>query len=174
MNKNVLIFGGIAILGVGAYLYFKPKATVTTGATGAGLTGTGTTGTSTTGTGTAMPPAGTVFTTPEEVEAITVKISSARDLTKTICDLKKQYKITEDEMNDFMNITGWGANVASSANSSLGAINNVTFGGNSTTAITLLGQARARKEAVKTVADSIKQLKELGYKEQDCKMVKIA
>ena len=166
MNKNVLIFGGIAILGVGAYLYFKPKATVTTGATGAGLTGTGTTGTSTTGTGTVMPPAGTVFTTPEEVEAITVKISSARDLTKTICDLKKQYKITEDEMNDFMNFTSWSANVASSVNSSLGS----SIG----TAQSLAQTAIARKKAVETVSDSIKQLKELGYKEQDCKMVKIA
>ena len=173
MNKNVLIFGGIAILGVGAYLYFKPKATVTTGATGAGLTGTGTTGTSTTGTGTAMPPAGTVFTTPEEVEAITVKISSARDLTKTICDLKKQYKITEDEMNDFMNITGFGASVTSGIQSSLGTAGSSAFNTVST-AQTLFQQSQRRKEAVKTVADSIKQLKELGYKEQDCKMVKIA
>jgi hypothetical protein len=164
MNKNVLIFGGIAILGVGAYLYFKPKATVTTGA---GLTGTGTTGTSTTGTGTAMPPAGTVFTTPQEVEAITVKVSSARDLTKTICDLKKQYKITEDEMNDFMNFTSFTANVASSVNSSLG-------NSSMTTAQSLFQNQIARKKAVETVSDSIKQLKELGYKEQDCKMIKIA
>ena len=160
MNKNVLIFGGIAILGVGAYLYFKPKATGTTGATGAGSTGTNTTGASTTGTGTgtAMPPAGTVFTTPQEVEAITVKVSSARDLTKTICDLKNKYKITEDEMNDFMNFTSTPDFMQSS----------------NQTALTMLANARARKEAVKTVADSINQLKELGYKEQDCKMVKIA
>jgi len=158
MNKNVLIFGGIAILGVGAYLYFKPKATGATGTTGAGLTGTGTTGTNTTGTGTAMPPAGTVFTTPQEVEAITVKVSSARDLTKTICDLKKKYKITEDEMNDFMNFTSTPEFMTNAQQTALAMIKNAT----------------ARKEAVKTVADSINQLKELGYKEQDCKMVKIA
>jgi hypothetical protein len=171
MNKNVLIIGGVALVGVVAYLYFKPKATGTTGTIGTtGTTGTGSTGT---GTGATMPPAGTVFTTPEEVEAITVKISSARDLTKTICDLKKQYKITEDEMNDFMNITGLSAGLASGVHSSLGtagssAINTLS------TAQTLFQQSQRRKEAVKTVAESIKQLKELGYKEDGCKMVKIA
>ena len=167
MNKTALIIGGIAILGVGAYFYFKPKATVTTGTTGAGLTGTGTTGTATTGTGTAMPPAGTVITSPEEVEAITVKVSTARDLTKTICDLKKQYKITEDEMNDFMNFTSWSANVASGVNSSILGSTNASISSS-------LAFQINRKKAIPTIAESIKQLKELGYKEQDCKMVKLA
>lgn len=64
MIKKIVIFGALALAGVGAYIYFKPKAKVTgtdtTGAgttgtdtTGAGTSGTGTTGTGTTGTGTA-------------------------------------------------------------------------------------------------------------------------
>jgi len=161
MNKTVVIIGSIALLGVGAYFYFKPKAK---GATGAGATDAGTTGTGGMGaltgtTGAIMPPAGTVFTTPEQVEAITVKVSNARDLTKTICDLKKQYKITEDEMNDFMNFT---------------SVSNDLIKSNMTTAQSLAQTALARKNAVKTVADSINKLKELGYKEVDCKMVQIA
>jgi hypothetical protein len=155
MNKNVLIFGGVALVGVVAYFYFKPKATATTGAD---TSGTGTAGTGTGTTGATMPPAGTVFTTPEQVEAITVKVSTARDLTKTICDLKKQYKITTDEMNDFMNFTSVSSHLTSTM----------------TTAQELAKYALARKNAVKTVADSINELKALGYKEVDCKMVQIA
>jgi len=85
MNKNVLIIGGsIAILGVGAYLYFKSKAKPNSENMGAETMGAGTTGT-----GVSMPPAGSVFTTPEEVEAITLKITTAKDLTNKICELKK-------------------------------------------------------------------------------------
>jgi hypothetical protein len=166
MNKNVLIIGGsIAILGVGAYLYFKGKGKPKEETMGAGETGT----TGTTGTGMAMPPAGSVFTTPEEVEAITVKVSTARDLTKTICDLKKQYKITEDEINDFMNFTGVSAGIASSVNSAI-------FGSTNTGVSVTDGLKfqLARKKAIPTIAESINKLKELGYKEVDCKMVKIA
>jgi hypothetical protein len=75
MNKTVIIIGSVALLGVGAFLYFKPKLTATTGAgeTGAGTTGagSGTTGAGTTGAGAGTtegtPPAGTVLTTPEQV-----------------------------------------------------------------------------------------------------------
>ena len=161
MNKNVLIFGGVALVGVVAYLYLKGKAKPNAETMGAGTTGTSTTGSGTTGTGTAMPPAGTVFTTPEEVEAITVKVATARDLTKTICDLKKQYKINEDEMNDFMNFFGNDSVVPN-------LISEVM------TAQELANYASRRKNVVETVADSINKLKELGYKEVDCKMVRIA
>jgi hypothetical protein len=165
MNKTVVIIGSIALLGVGAYFYFKPKAK---GATGAGTTDAGTTGTGGMGaltgtTGAIMPPAGTVFTTPEEVEAITVKISTARDLTKKICDLKAQYKITTDEMNDFMNFTG--------VNQSNTAFSNLPISIKTQQMITY---QLARKKAIPTVAEAINKLKELGYKEVDCKMVKIA
>ena len=149
MKKTAIIIGGVALVGVVAYLYFKGKA----------KPNADTTGTGTTGTGTAMPPAGTVFTTPEEVEAITVKVSTARDFTKTICELKKQFKITDDEMNDFMNIFG------------NDVVPNLISG--VMTAQQLANYAIRRKNAVKTVADSITKLKELGYKEVDCKMVRI-
>ena len=167
MNKTVVIIGSIALLGVGAYFYFKPKAK---GATGTGLTGAGGMGAGMTETGIGagttggvMPPAGTVFTTPEEVEAITVKISTARDLTKKICDLKAQYKITTDEMNDFMNFTG--------VNQSNTAFSNLPISIKTQQMITY---QLARKKAIPTVAEAINKLKELGYKEVDCKMVKIA
>jgi hypothetical protein len=156
MNKNVLIFGGVALVGVVAYLYFKPKSNANSGAT---TTGSDATSTGAGTTGGIMPPAGTVFTTPEEVEAITVKISTARDLTKTICDLKKKYNITEDEMNDFMNFTSISTPFMESANA---------------TALSMLANAKARKEAVSTIAENINKLKELGYKEEGCKMIKIA
>ena len=64
MNKTAVIIGGVAFLGIGAYFYFKPKATETTGtgsagagstgagSAGAGSTGAGSTSTGTTGTGT--------------------------------------------------------------------------------------------------------------------------
>jgi hypothetical protein len=166
MNKTVIIIGGVALVGVVAYFYFKPKLTASTGAgeTGTGAMGTGMTGTAT-GTGTTgatMPPAGTVFTTPEQVEAITVKVSTARDLTKTICDLKKQYKITTDQMNDFMNFTSTsqGSSIFSSQISQ--------------SASEMMKFQLARKKAIQTVADSINELKALGYKEVDCKMVQIA
>lgn len=54
MIKKIVIFGALALAGVGAYIYFKPKAKVTgTDTTGAGTTGAGTTSTGTSGTGTA-------------------------------------------------------------------------------------------------------------------------
>jgi hypothetical protein len=174
MNKTVIIIGGVAIVGVVAYFYFKPKLSATTGTdamgTGAMGAGTGTTGTGTTGTGTTgatMPPAGTVFTTPEQVEAITVKVSTARDLTKTICDLKKQYKITTDQMNDFMNFTSTAT--LTGQNSSIFSSTQI-----SQTASEMMKFQLARKKAIQTVADSINELKALGYKEVDCKMVQIA
>lgn len=45
MNKTVIIVGSVLVLGVGAYFFFKPKKSVTTGS---GTTGSGTTGTDTT------------------------------------------------------------------------------------------------------------------------------
>jgi hypothetical protein len=175
MNKTAIIIGGVALVGVVAYFYFKPKLSASTGAgeTGAGETGTGAmdagmtgTGTGTGTTGGTMPPAGTVLTTPEQVEAITIKVSTARDLTKTICDLKKQYKITEDQMNDFMNFTN---------TATLTGQNSSIFGTQISQATSnMLKFQIARKKAIQTVADSIKALKELGYKEDNCKMVQIA
>jgi hypothetical protein len=155
MNKTAIIIGAISLVVVGAYFYFKPKLSAKTGTD---TTGTGTMGAGIGTTGATIPPAGTVLTTPEEVEAITVKVSTARDLTKTICDLKKKYKITTDQMNDFMNFTSVSNNFTNTITSTQNA----------------LKFALERKKAIQTVADSINELKTLGYKEVDCKMVQIA
>ena len=97
MNKTAVIIGGVAFLGIGAYFYFKPKATVTTsagsagtgttGSAGTGTTGTGATGTSSTGTGmTSVPPTGTVLYTPEQVLMTAKIIADAKSLATQISD----------------------------------------------------------------------------------------
>jgi hypothetical protein len=176
MNKTALIIGVLALTGVGAFLYFRPKSSApTTGSLGLGSLGlgapdstTGSLGLGSLGLGapdsttTAVPPTGTQLFTPEQVEQIAIKMSEARDLTKRICELKKQYKITVDEMNDFMNFTSY-------ENPSYGAVIPTL-----TRAQILAQQAGARKKAVQEVADSINKLKELGYKEENCLTVRIA
>jgi hypothetical protein len=97
MNKTAVIIGSVALLGVGAYFYFKPKSIGTTGSetTGTGTTGAGTTGgtstgaTETSGAGTtSVPPTGTVLTTPEQVAETAKKIADAKDLATKISDLR--------------------------------------------------------------------------------------
>ena len=159
MNKTALIIGVLALTGVGAYFYFKPKATSESTTDLGGLGGLDAPNSTTT----PVPPAGTQLTTPEQVEEIAIKISTARDLTKIICDLKKQYKITVVEMNDFMNFTSY---VRETVIPILGAT--------TLSAQELNLRAKARKKAVLEVADSINKLKELGYKEENCQTVRIA
>jgi len=180
MNKTAIIIGGVALVGVGAYLFFKTKATATSGAGETGTIGT-------TGTDANMPPAGSVFTTPEEVEAITLKISIAKDLADDICELKKAYNITSDNLNDYMNFSSNNPN--DYMNFSIGGINLNPFqGGINLSSLSPIGavvgqliegskNARTKKanrgKAIKTVSEAIIKLKELGYKEVDCKLVKI-
>jgi hypothetical protein len=113
MNKTTVILGSLALLGVGAFLYFRPKAkngemaglgaSLTSGGTGASGTGASTTGASTTGasttgasttgastTGASVPSAGTVLSTPAQVEDMAKKIAEARSLATKIADLKKK------------------------------------------------------------------------------------
>lgn len=171
MNKTAIIIGGVALVGVGAYLFFKTKATATSGAGETGTIGT-------TGTDANMPPAGSVFTTPEEVEAITLKISIAKDLADEICQLKKAYNITSDNLNDYMNFSSNNPN--DYMNFSIGGFNLNPFAPIEGVVSQLIGaskNAKTKKEsrgkAIKTASESIKKLKELGYKEVDCKLVKI-
>jgi hypothetical protein len=91
MNKAVIIGGSIALLGVGAYVYFKTKSKDETPLT---TTGTGTTGAGTTGAGTETPalPSGTTLPTPEAVEAEVEKIKKAKDLALSICRLRAREK----------------------------------------------------------------------------------
>jgi hypothetical protein len=74
-------------------------------------------------------------------------------------------------MNDFMNFTSTAT--LTSQNSSIFG----TAGSSALNTITntqsLAQTAIARKKAIQTIADSIKELKELGYKEDNCKMVQI-
>ena len=110
MNKTVVIIGGVLILGLGAYFYFKPKKTGTTGTgtSGTGTTGTETTGAGTTGTGTTSVPAtGTTLSTPAEVEDMAKKIAEARSLATQILDLRNKRSSTMAmSLNDFGRETG--------------------------------------------------------------------
>jgi hypothetical protein len=54
MNKTAIIIGSVALLAVGAYLYFKGKAKPNEETMETDTTGTGTIGTDTTGTGTTI------------------------------------------------------------------------------------------------------------------------
>lgn len=98
-TKKVIIIGGLLVLGLGAYFYFKPKKT---GTTGTGTSSTGTTGTETTGNSTSglptanpnseisVPTTGDVISTPEEVKKIALKIADAKALAIKIDDLKTE------------------------------------------------------------------------------------
>ena len=98
MNKTAVILGSLAVLGVGAFLYFRPKAkngetaglvaSLTSGGAGASGTGASTTGAGVTGA--SVPPTGTVLSTPAQVEDIAKKIAEARSLATKIADLKKK------------------------------------------------------------------------------------
>jgi hypothetical protein len=113
MNKTAIIIGSVALLGVGAYLYFKPKSepksesmgadTTGTGTTGTGTTGTGTTGTGSTGTGTtSVSPTGTVLTTPEQVADNAKKIAEAKSLATQISDLRiKRESFLKMSLNEY-------------------------------------------------------------------------
>ena len=115
MNKTVIIVGSVLVLGVGAYFYFKPKKTGTTGSgttgtgtTGTGTTGTGTTGTETTGTGsTSVPPTGTTLSTPAEVEDVAKKIAEAKSLATKISDLRtKRTSVIAMSLRDYETYSG--------------------------------------------------------------------
>ena len=113
MNKNVLIIGGsIAILGVGAYLYFKGKAkpdeeTMGEGETGTDTTGTDTTGTDTTGTSTTTvnPSTGTVVPKVDEVLQVSNSTKNAQEavtLASQIFELKnKKTKYSNMSLSEF-------------------------------------------------------------------------
>jgi TolA-binding protein len=93
MNKIAVVIGSVAVLGIGAYFYFKPKATdedltgtntTGTNTTGTNTTGTNTTGTNTTGAGSNSQPAGTNYTSPEQVAEDVKRIAEATELAKQI------------------------------------------------------------------------------------------
>jgi len=83
MDKKYVIIGGLVVLGLGAYFYFKPKK-IGTDSSMSGLPSANT------NSQISVPPSGTVLSTPEEVEKIAQKIADAKALAIKIDDLKNQ------------------------------------------------------------------------------------
>ena len=180
MKKAIIIIGGLTVIGVGAYLFFKPKKGVKVSGNQSG-----------TDTTSAVPPKGTQLTTPQEVEELALKIVEARELTKIICDLKKAYNITNDNLNDYMNFSS--DNTNDYMNFSIGSFNLNPFDSSSpvniginqlspllTSANSLLVASKNastkkanRKKALETIADSINKLAKLGYREDNCKTTRL-
>jgi hypothetical protein len=111
--KTAVIIGSVALLGVGAFIYFKPKKTSTASGntTGTGTTGSGTISTSSTPTqaqvdalqaqadalqnqvnnATPVPSSsGTVLTTPTQVLQTVSKIKEANDILEQIKSAKAE------------------------------------------------------------------------------------
>jgi hypothetical protein len=84
MDKKAVIIGGIVVLGLGAYFYFKPKKTDNLG------TGTSVGGFTNPNSQISVPPTGEVITSPEEVEKIAQKIADAKALAIKIDNLKTE------------------------------------------------------------------------------------
>ena len=84
MDKKYVIIGGLVVLGLGAYFYFKPKKTDNLG------TGTSVGGFTNPNSQISVPPTGEVITSPEEVEKIAQKIADAKALAIKIDNLKTE------------------------------------------------------------------------------------
>jgi len=85
MNKTAIIIGSVALLGVGAYLYFKGKAKPNEETMGADTTGTGTT--------TVNPSTGTVVPKVDEVLQVSNSTKNAQEavtLASQIFELKNK------------------------------------------------------------------------------------
>ena len=83
MDKKAVIIGGVIVLGLGAYFYFKPKKTGTDNSM-SGLPPANT------NSQISVPPTGEVITSPEEVEKIAQKIADAKALAIKIDNLKTE------------------------------------------------------------------------------------
>lgn len=145
-TKRVLIIGAVGVLGIGAYLYFRPKNTK---GVDASLLENPSSGIS-------VPPKGTTLTTPEEVADTAKKIQDAKGLAKKIADLKIE------------------KNKLSSKNPSLPRLNSI-FGSaqmSDISSLNLVNSGRIRK-IDQEIADIEKVLNSLGYTELNGKIVKI-
>jgi hypothetical protein len=79
-TKRVLIIGAVGVLGIGAYLYFRPKNTK---GIDASLLENASSGIN-------VPPKGTVLSTPQQVADTAKKIADAKGLAVKIKDLRNQ------------------------------------------------------------------------------------
>lgn len=145
-TKRVLIIGAVGVLGIGAYLYFRPKNTK---GVDASLLENPNSGIS-------VPPKGTTLTTPEEVADTAKKIQDAKGLAKKIADLRTE------------------KNKLSSQRPSLPLPNSI-FGSIQSSAFSSLNLANANKikKIDQDIADAEKILNSLGYTELNGNIVKI-
>lgn len=91
-TKRILIIGGVAVLGIGAYLYFRPKNTK----------GIDSSILENPSSGINVPPKGTTLSTPEEVADTAQKIQDAKGLAKKIYDLRiKRDKLKSNPRQSF-------------------------------------------------------------------------
>ena len=81
-TKRVLIIGAVGVLGIGAYLYFRPKNTK----------GIDSSLLENKSSGISVPPKGTVLSSPQEVADTAKKIADAKGLAGKINDLRNQKK----------------------------------------------------------------------------------
>lgn len=156
MNKTAIIVGVLALAGVGAYFYLKPKKTSETPKALGGLSGLGSSvaDTETTST-TPVPSSGTTLSTPQQVEDVAKKIAEAKSLATKIFDLR-------NKRNSYMIMSLKDFAVAS----------NNTFFLNKDLMLKAL-----RDNEIRSIENSIKSLDEqlgkLGYMEVNGSIVKI-
>lgn len=155
-TKKILIIGSVAVLGVGAYFYFKPKGKGNeTNSLSGGTSGSIPNNPATSSGTTSVPPTGTTLTTPEQVEETAKKIAEARSLATKIYDLK-------NKRNSYM--TSSSRDFANSSNNN--------FWSNNESMLKLL-----RQQQISLVEKEIKELDEklalLGYAEVNGSITKI-
>jgi hypothetical protein len=98
-TKKILIVGAVAVLGVGAYFYFKPKSKVNeTDSLSGGTSGSIPNNPASSSGTTSVPPTGTTLSTLEKVEENAKRMAEARSLATKIYDLK-------NKRNSYMNST---------------------------------------------------------------------
>lgn len=146
-TKRVLIIGAVGVLGIGAYLYFRPKNTK---GVDASLLENPNSGIS-------VPPKGTTLTTPEEVADTAKKIQDAKGLAKKIADLRtEKNKLSSKRVSSLTLPNSIFGSIQSSAFSSLNLVN-----------------ANKIKKIDQDIADAEKILNSLGYTELNGNIVKI-
>ena len=149
MDKKAVIIGGVIVLGLGAYFYFKPKKTGADSSM-SGLPPANTNSQIT------VPPSGTVLTSPEEIEKIAQKIGDANALAFKIESLR----------NEKEKVKSTPINVSNGIQDSLGLASN-------SSGIQFLARQISVKEFDKKIADLEKLINDLGYKEVNGRAVKI-
>ena len=145
MDKKYVIIGGLVVLGLGAYFYFKPKKTDNLG------TGTSVGGFTNPNSQISVPPTGEVITSPEEVEKIAQKIADAKALAIKIDALKTERRQIA------LQPSGQGG----------------VFGGIGGERVQILIRSARTKELDTQIADLEKLITDLGYAEVNGKITKI-